>query len=206
MKQHAESSQGGTGALNSEQIRHQYLNPLLNQGFIDRVTSEADHRENLYFPLVESSSDNEKNKDLRIFESDTQFSDKLRMRISKKEAFPTKEALIFQIKYSIECVLAKGNLVQITDSDGQVINAEELVEKYYSNAEEYFSRDYSELDNKENEDGIFSGIPRLDGTYSDTLANSFYSNPNPIYEKNIVKNVITNTYLQNTNFSNNYGQ
>ena len=205
VKKHVESSEGGTGALNTDQIRHQYLNPLLNQGFIDKVSSEVDHRENLYFPLVEPSSEDEKNKDLRIFDADTQFSNRLRMRISKKEAFPTKEVLIFQIKHSIECVLAKRNLVQVIDSDGQIINAEELVEKYYASPEEYFCKDYPELDKKE-EDCIANDIMRPEEICSNTLTDSFYYNINPFYEKNIIQNVVTKTYLQNVDFSNNYGE
>lgn len=35
-----------------KQVLESYINPLINQGYIDKVESELDHRATIYYPLI----------------------------------------------------------------------------------------------------------------------------------------------------------
>jgi hypothetical protein len=131
----------------SKELLEKFLYPLRNHGVIDFVKSEINGKYNIHFPVEEG-------KLYSIFDdaySSTSAHDGLKLKLTNPEKFPNKNFLKEQFRtlsrhYSNDGVVFENYLqYRLLDSDGTEITLDELIDKYYNNSEECFTKDYSEL-------------------------------------------------------------
>jgi hypothetical protein len=110
-----------------------YVNPLINQGYIDSIESELDRRTNIFYPLINT----EKNKKLGTWNPGADLLEENSTILVDSTVFPDKTYLISKIqgvlKYSNQ-----NHQVKIFDSLGTETTIEDLVERYYSSPDQYF--------------------------------------------------------------------
>lgn len=126
----------GSKKLGSKDILNKYLYPLENHGIIDKVKSELDNRNNIYFPVNQGNLFSLSNDDSQ---------DKNKLKIKDSNLYPSKkvieESFRTIIKYSSEEVMQNKNnfsKYKLIDSEEKEITIEELINKYFSNPQEYF--------------------------------------------------------------------
>jgi hypothetical protein len=144
--------------ITSKKVLETYLEPLMNEGYIDKAGSDIDHRFNIYYPLVSSTktfdySSNSLSNNISqkvVVENNILYSDKKHI-ISKMEEVS---------RYSIQ----KGLRTVIKTHDWKDITRDELVDMYYSNPEDYF-----EL-TKTSDSCRYSG-----SSYNSDITNHYYS-------------------------------
>jgi hypothetical protein len=117
----------------SKQLLETYLYPLMNQGYIDFVNSELDHRANIYFPVIIS-------KYIKLFENDekSNLSQIDRIYVRDITIFPDKMYLISKIKEVLKYYFEGNISTNLCDHEGKEITVEELVARYYSRPEDHF--------------------------------------------------------------------
>ncbi len=123
----------------SQAILYKFLYPLINQGIINKVKSEIDGRQNIYYPVDEEGnlfSMFDDNKDLRL-------------KVSDPGIFPSKNFLKKQFrilsKYYIEeggSIFKKKSCYKLVDIDGGEISVDHLIDKYLNNPETCFVEKY----------------------------------------------------------------
>jgi hypothetical protein len=118
---------------NADEMLKKYLYPLLNQGIIDKIQSQINKNNNLYFP-----SDDEQS----IFSLFANDKDDLRLKLKDGAFYALKtsmeEALRSQIieeKHHAEALPKKNQIYRLEDSEGNEIDVKELIERYLSNPE-----------------------------------------------------------------------
>jgi hypothetical protein len=114
-------------------ITEHYVNPLINQGYIDSIESELDHRSNIYYPLINS----EKNRKLGKCDSCAYLLDENSKILTDSSMFPDKDYLISRIREVLE-YSAETVEIKVLDKLGHEISIEALVDQYYSNPCDYF--------------------------------------------------------------------
>jgi hypothetical protein len=129
-------SKGGYKEENSHQILQKNIYPLINAGYIEDEKIDG-KKAKLYRPVKELkysfySFSDEKNI----------FSYKLKMKVEKAGHFPTKEILELQISDSLKCsskYSENGKIsFRLVDVNGDELSIEELINRYFSNPEDYF--------------------------------------------------------------------
>jgi hypothetical protein len=118
---------------NTNQLLQTFIYPLLNQGYIDSIRSEIDRRSNIYYPLVTS-------KYIKLLYEDeynNSVSSK-KILIENPDIFPGRTYLEFQIQALLKYYYETGVSVEIVDFDNTVMSVNELVVKYYNDADNYF--------------------------------------------------------------------
>jgi hypothetical protein len=121
----------------TDEIRESYLDPLINQGLIEKVPSVKDRRQNIYFPVDPAANGNGKvdtNKvivtDPNLYPSKSLIEESFRTLVK----YPARDSIFFDqiTDYRIE------------DIDGQKIELQELLDKYFSEPEQYFEKGFEE--------------------------------------------------------------
>ena len=132
--------------ISNEELRHKYIDPLVNQGLIDKARSKIRKNENIYWP-VESKGNN-------IFSIFKDRNSKLRVKDSR--LYPSKGFIIDSFKQTgifsemfgdKDCSTLKKNILDIyrlEDADGTELTLDQLADKYFSNPETCFIEDYDE--------------------------------------------------------------
>ncbi len=122
--------------FSTKQILENYVEPLVNQGYIDKAESELDRRNKIYYPVVTS-------KIRKLFDSDqsNNLLQQSRIVITNPSLYPDKQYIVLKIRHVLEYSMQKGyNIIEkIVSHDNKEISIEELVETYYPNAEDYFN-------------------------------------------------------------------
>jgi CBS domain-containing protein len=119
----------------TDDIRKSYLYPLINLGLVDKAPSVKDHRHNIFYP-VETGNITGSNKN--------------KILVSDPNLYPTKniieESFRTIVKYDAEgsTFFDQTTDYRIEDVDGRKIELEELIDRHFSNPEEYFEKGYSE--------------------------------------------------------------
>jgi len=123
----------------ADEMLKKYLYPLLNQGIIDKVQSQINKNNNLYFPSDEEHSifslftnDKENKKNQEDF----------KLKLNEVAFYPSTRALQEWLgsahvkeKHHVEDLPKKIQTYRLVDPDGKEINIKELVENYLSNPE-----------------------------------------------------------------------
>jgi hypothetical protein len=128
---------------NPDAIRKRYLDPLINLGLIQKVPSKKDNRVNIYYPPT-SASDNNSN----IASENRDGDGDGRIRVRDPSLYPDTNLMVESLRTACEYDdgdPSKNNPdlgYEILDENGQLISLEELAERYFSNPEEYFERDF----------------------------------------------------------------
>lgn len=122
------------------EVREKYLYPLVNHGLINYERSLLNKNENIWFPV------DDKVTAFSLFTGGD-----FRLVISDPALYPSKNVLelIFRsfVKQEVECGLEKNKTLLdyylLVEADGAEISPNELLEKYFSNPESCFKKDYS---------------------------------------------------------------
>jgi hypothetical protein len=113
-----------------------YVTPLINQGYMDSLESELDHRSNIYYPLINE----EKNNHLGTWDPGAYLSEEGGTIVVDPTVFPDRDYIISKIheilKYSNQ-----NSQMKILDHLRQEISVEDLADKYYTSPEAYFIRE-----------------------------------------------------------------
>ena len=138
-------------SISSDDLRHKYIDPLVNQGLIDKARSEIRKSENIYFPVDETGRNI-----FSLFTNNDQ-----RLHVNIPGAFPCKRSIINSFQATSEYgekhrdmdggIFEKNilDIYSLEDPDGIEITLDHLVEKYYSDPETCFIKDYKEKDELE---------------------------------------------------------
>ncbi|HJS65405.1 MAG TPA: hypothetical protein VJ767_11200 [Nitrososphaeraceae archaeon] len=132
-----------------KQILDTYVYPLINSGYIDKIESTIDKRQNIYYPLING----EKNKNLFEIEQSNKYLQKRKLFIEHLAPLPSKEYIISKIKEVLKYSESIDGFIKIFDHNAnEITTVEELVYKY-NNSEDYFKiRNISRKDNNSSED------------------------------------------------------
>jgi Tfp pilus assembly protein PilE len=131
-----------------QQRLERYIYPLLNIGYIDSKDSEINGKAKIYWPILSSEN-------ISLFEKNesNNYLSRLKLHLGKNTHFPDKSYLISAIWRIVGYYSDRGYSVKIVDVDGQQeITIEQLVERYYSNAEDYFHRANTDSFNENSSD------------------------------------------------------
>jgi hypothetical protein len=119
----------------TKKILETYINPLINQGYIDKTNSELDKRANIYYPIIITA------KNRKLFETDqsNNFSEQNRIIITNPIFYPSKQYIISKIEAILRYSADKDfPVIKIKSHEGNEITLNELVERYYDDADKYF--------------------------------------------------------------------
>lgn len=111
-----------------------FLNPLANQGYIDSLESELDHRSKIYYPLINTT----KNRKLGGYVSEPNILQESRVVVTESEDYPDKQYIISKIQALLKYAEIDGISAKILDHEGKEISEEELAERYYKDPERFF--------------------------------------------------------------------
>jgi hypothetical protein len=128
--------------LSSRDVLTKYLYPLFNQGVIDKVPSEIDHRSYIYFPVEAATGGS------NIFVL-FQNPDDIRLQVPTQNDYPTINVVEDSIRFSLEYYSKEGvgkeSKYKIIDVDEKEITPKELALKYFSSPADCFIKDEETL-------------------------------------------------------------
>jgi hypothetical protein len=141
--------------LSTKQIYQTYITPLLNDNFIDSIHSELDKRAYIYFPIVTS-------KYSKLFLSDQRnnFLQSNKVSVVNPALYPDKTYVNSEIQLVWRYYSENANLklkLGMVDHEGNEIIIDQLVDKYYRNPENYFSKNFPDNDNAYEEEANSTG-------------------------------------------------
>jgi hypothetical protein len=123
-----------------KKILQSYIEPLMNEGYVDKNESKINHRNNIYYPVVvdsevEQSSlfygflDQKRNKEQEI----------TRIKVSDFTLNPTSEYIKGKVEQVVSCSSRPDLFCELFDHNEDKITVDELVRTYYNNASTRFS-------------------------------------------------------------------
>lgn len=140
-------------SISSDDLRHKYIDPLINQGIIDKARSEIRKSENIYFPVDETGQNIFSlfnGNDLRLHVNDANLyptskliQESFKTTVKSSEKHRDKEGDVFDKKFLLD-------IYRLEDADGTQITLEQLADGYFSDPETCFIENYTN-NNKENE-------------------------------------------------------
>jgi hypothetical protein len=119
----------------TKKILETYVHPLINQGYIDKTNSELDKRANIYYPVIITT------KNRKFFETgqSNNYPEQNRIIITNSIFYPSKQYIISKIEEVFGYSAGKDfPVMKIKSHEGNEITVNELVERYYDNADRYF--------------------------------------------------------------------
>ena len=170
-------------SLSSQKLLENYIYPLMNSNYISSENSQIDHRAKIYYPVFASS--NNKNNNLFEIKLTNKLSQNNKIAIKDFTIFPSKSYITSRIRDIME-YSSDYRLLILENENGIQLSIEELVNRYYSNPEEYFMSDRSHQTQKISGDGRSNEY--LDPSPNNEVSQNSYG-PD-------VKNVTDNTELQ----------
>ena len=137
--------------MSTRRIRDTYLDQLVNQGYVDSITSELDHRTDIYFPVVEAQ-EKERYDGYNLF-----------CPISH---FPTANYL----KDKILALLENNDENTVCEIKNN-IDIDSLIERYYNNPQDIFKTDDDNNNTSAAATGTGQDESHDSGVYSDVAQN-----------------------------------
>src|SRR5215204_1817972 len=121
----------------TDEIRENYLGPLINQGLIEKVPSVRDRRQNIYFPVDPAANGNGKVDTNKVIVSDPNLypsKDLIEESFRTLVKYPARDSIFFDqiTDYRIE------------DIDGEKIELKGLLDRHFSEPEQYFEKGFEE--------------------------------------------------------------
>jgi hypothetical protein len=124
--------------ITSKKVLETYLEPLLNEGYIDKMGSDLDGRAYIYYPIIGTT----KPFDYSINDQANNISHKPKIVIRNPAIYPNKQYVISKIQEVDRYSIQQGLQTSIKNHDWRGMTAEELVNQYYNNPEDYFDLVY----------------------------------------------------------------
>lgn len=122
--------------LSTKQILQTYINPLVNENYIDTMDSEIDKRANIYFPVLETS----RYSKLFISDERNNIPQGNKIIVTDPTSYPDKGYVNSKIQEVLRCTSDKDSSIEIQNHEGKVIPIEELIDQFYGSPDEYFER------------------------------------------------------------------
>jgi hypothetical protein len=123
--------------LSKKEILETYLEPLINQNYINKEESELDKRKKIYYPVL-LINDGVKNKNLFDLPQSNNLLQNSKVWVKDPTIYPSKEYLKSEIQAILDYSIRKGYSTKIVNHEKKEITLDELLIQYYGNAEEYF--------------------------------------------------------------------
>jgi len=119
--------------MSPKQIRENYIEPLINQGYIDNIDSVLDRRTHIYYPIILKIS--------KLGDSDNppNLSQQTKIEVLDLTIFPDKTYVKTSILTDCNYTISTGLEYKIISPDKKEISIDELVDNYYPDADNYFS-------------------------------------------------------------------
>ena len=185
--------------LSTKQILQVYINPLVNENYVDFITSEVDKRAHLYYPVLSvtqaTTTTTTKYSKLFLSSERNNISQNTKIIVKDSSLYPDKQYLNSKIQQVLRYSSHKDFIVEIKNHEGKEITVEELVDQYYNNPERYFQLDN---DDNGNEGNVLPAGPDNNGddNKGDSDSNNIHKNTAS------VKEVVSEYYLQNDKIAN----
>ena len=119
--------------LSSKHILENYIEPLINSGYIDKVENKEDRRSYLYYPVL-----NVKQKKLFDVTESNKFSQRKTVSIVDSTIFPDRNYLISKIQGVLKYSYDIHKITKLENHEGKEITIEDLVDQYYKDPGKYF--------------------------------------------------------------------
>jgi hypothetical protein len=119
-----------------DEIRKKYLDPLVNQGIINKDQSRINSKHNIYSPV---------NRDYQANQHEGG-----KVRVTDPKLYPYRKVLeeSFDTVFGNDGESGKKSNKILVDKNGQEITLYELLEAHFCNPNEYFSKDYIEKEDE----------------------------------------------------------
>jgi DNA-binding MarR family transcriptional regulator len=140
----------------TKQILENYLEPLINAGYIDKVENEKDKRSYQFYPVL-----NEKQKKLFDVSESTNFLQRKMMHVVGSTIFPNRNYLISKILGVLRYSYKRHKLTRLENNEGKEITVEELVDHYYKDPDRYFEIDNCKAATAKKNDGVTTATTPL---------------------------------------------
>jgi len=196
-----------------KKILETYINPLSNQGYIDKTVSELDKRAKIYYPVKVTTE----NRKLFDSEQTNNLSQNQQLFITDSTLFPNRKYLISKIEGVLRYSSDKGIIIKLEDHEGNEITVEELVDRYYKDPEKYFEvSSISDSDigtpgdsssgqsvfttTDENRSGLEAELQEEEGqrsSLSSSLSESPVQSSKEEQENNFINGMLSDDYLEN---------
>lgn len=125
--------------VSKKEIIETYLEPLINQNYINKEDSELDKRKNIYYPVLVTNTE-EKNKNLFDMPQSNNLLQNSKVHVTDSTIFPSKEYLKSEIQAIVDYSIQKGYFARIVNHEKKDITLDELIDQYYNNPDEYFDK------------------------------------------------------------------
>ena len=117
--------------LTTRQIIRGYLEPLMNNGYVDNQTSNLNKSQNIYYPLINLSRDGEIEREKvghsETFEDVSLLSQHSQIIVQNSALYPSKQYIKLQIEGMLEAVARSG----IKEKEKNIIDIDRVIEKQY---------------------------------------------------------------------------
>jgi hypothetical protein len=129
-------------SFTNKKILESYLEPLMNEGYIDKQESAINHRSNIYYPVVvDSREEAEKSlfdstEKIQKTNNEQQIS---RIKVSDFTLNPTGEYIKDNVEQVVCCSSTPDVFCEIFDQNENNITVDELVRMHYQNPSTRFS-------------------------------------------------------------------
>lgn len=152
-------------AYTSKQLHEGFVYPLMNQGYIDSVGSEIDHRKNIYFPTLNITLTDENQSENIVFstksdERQNTYED-CKVNLRDSTTLPNKQYIMSKLMGVLESSSESHIDVTFYDQEGNDIQIETLVDRYYQNPENYFGYPpvdiFNDIQNRPSDDNLKKG-------------------------------------------------
>lgn len=119
--------------FSTQQMYENYVVPLLNAGYIDKMPSNLDKRAYVFYPVMNT-------KQKRIFDANgsNNITQEMVIEIGDYAVYPSREYLISKIDQVLNYSYQTNDLTRIEDHQGKEVTRDELVDRYYKNPQDYF--------------------------------------------------------------------
>jgi uncharacterized protein YdcH (DUF465 family) len=168
--------------FSTQQIYENYIVPLINGGYIDKVENKKDKRSYLFYPVL-----NIKQKKLFGSATSNNFSQQMTIYVIYSITFLDRNYLISKIQGVLRYSSEIHKITKLENHEGKEITVEELVDQYYKDPEKYFDLNNGKAAPPSDEIG---------GTATTAIAISKTSIElvKPLEIKNIKKDGVSNEY------------
>jgi hypothetical protein len=188
----------------TKKILETYINPLINQGYIDKANSELDKRAHIYYPVIITA----KNRKLFEIDQSNNFSQQNRIIITNPIFYPSKQYIISKIDAILGYSAGKDfPVAKIKSHEGNELTVNELVDTYYGDADKYF--EFSNLLNNKPALPLLTVLPALPlllsssrNTGEDVSLSSSKMQSRTKEENYFFKGSISEEYLKNSKITN----
>jgi hypothetical protein len=140
--------------FSTKQVLENYINPLVNQAYIEADSSEIDKRQHVYYPILNA-------KQKKLFDSgqSNNIPQCAKIPVANIADYPTTDYIINEIS-GLARYSSDNKVYALQNSKGDTKTAEEIASEYYQNPEEFFELQEGSQTNIQKEPKLDSFHPK----------------------------------------------